>query len=89
MKKLLMFLGFMGNMMFSVSNLAAQNSTTFEEEVEVPVHQQLKNNSHHQTGYGSNERDFDTACYNVRRNITTNLNRVKRRDHSDHRSQEP
>ncbi|MDR2448402.1 MAG: MotA/TolQ/ExbB proton channel family protein [Prevotellaceae bacterium] len=42
MKKLLMFLAFMGIMMFSVGNLAAQNSTTFEDEVEVPVHQQLK-----------------------------------------------
>jgi biopolymer transport protein ExbB len=44
MKKLLMFLAFAGIMMFSVNNLVAQNSTTttFEEEVEIPVHQQLK-----------------------------------------------
>ncbi|MDR0692940.1 MAG: MotA/TolQ/ExbB proton channel family protein [Prevotellaceae bacterium] len=42
MKKLLMFLAFMGIMMFSVNNLVAQDSTIFEEEVEVPVHQQLK-----------------------------------------------
>jgi biopolymer transport protein ExbB len=42
MKKLLIFLAFMGIMMFSVQNLAAQNSTIIEDEVEVPVHQQLK-----------------------------------------------
>jgi biopolymer transport protein ExbB len=39
MKKLLMFLTFVGIMMFSVTNVVAQDSATFEE---VPVHQQLK-----------------------------------------------
>jgi biopolymer transport protein ExbB len=42
MKKLLMFLAFMGIMMFSVKDMAAQNSTIIEDAVEVPVHQQLK-----------------------------------------------
>jgi biopolymer transport protein ExbB len=42
MKKLFMFLAFVGIMMFSVNEMTAQSSTIIEEEVEVPVHQQLK-----------------------------------------------
>ncbi|MDR3180628.1 MAG: MotA/TolQ/ExbB proton channel family protein [Prevotellaceae bacterium] len=42
MKKLFMFLAFVGIMMFSVKDMAAQSSTIIEDEVEVPVHQQLK-----------------------------------------------
>jgi biopolymer transport protein ExbB len=42
MKKLLIFLAFMGIMMFSVKDMAAQNSTIIEDTVEIPVHQQLK-----------------------------------------------
>jgi biopolymer transport protein ExbB len=42
MKKLFMFLAFVGIMTFSVKDMTAQTSTTITEEVEVPVHQQLK-----------------------------------------------
>jgi biopolymer transport protein ExbB len=42
MKKLFMFLAFLGIMMFSVKDMTAQTSTTITEKVEVPVHQQLK-----------------------------------------------
>jgi biopolymer transport protein ExbB len=42
MKKLLMFLAFVGIMMFSVTAVVAQSSIFEEEVVEVPVHQQLK-----------------------------------------------
>jgi biopolymer transport protein ExbB len=42
MKKLFMFLAFVGVMMFFVKDMTAQTSTTIENEVEVPVHQQLK-----------------------------------------------
>ncbi|MDR3184600.1 MAG: MotA/TolQ/ExbB proton channel family protein [Prevotellaceae bacterium] len=42
MKKLFMFLAFAGIMMCSATNMVAQDSTMFEDEVEVPVHQQLK-----------------------------------------------
>ena len=42
MKKLFMFLAFVGIMMFLVQDLTAQSATILEEEVEVPVHQQLK-----------------------------------------------
>jgi biopolymer transport protein ExbB len=42
MKKLLVLLAFMGIMMLSVKDVVAQNSTTIEDQVEVPIHQQLK-----------------------------------------------
>jgi biopolymer transport protein ExbB len=42
MKKLFMFLAFVGIMMFFVKDMTAQTSTTIVDEVEVPVHQQLK-----------------------------------------------
>ena len=42
MKKLFMFLTFVGIMMFSVNDMVAQSATIPENEVEGPVHQQLK-----------------------------------------------
>jgi biopolymer transport protein ExbB len=42
MKKLFMFLAFVGIMMFSVNDMVAQSATIPENEVEGPVHQQLK-----------------------------------------------